>query len=122
MSQPWPRDSNETASDQPGTVQTRADRSCNRRYALRPALEHAVFPEGGAAIRPIRVATRILARIEYRIKHTEPAFDGLIAADWRYQEIAGPGRGDIGHSDGFRLITAQLFAGGFQQLDRSGTA
>jgi hypothetical protein len=103
-------------------METGAHRSCNRRHALRPAVEHTVFPEGGAAIRPIRVATRILGRIEHRIKHIEPAFDGLIAADRRYQKIPGPGRSDIDHSDGFRLITAQLFIGGFQQLDRSGTA
>ena len=103
-------------------MQTRTDRSSNRGRALRPAVEHAVFPKGGAAICPIRVATRILRRIEHRIKHIEPAFDGFIAADRRYQKIAGPGRSDIGHSDGFRVITAQLFVGGFQQLDRSRTA
>src|SRR6185437_5509689 len=63
-----------------------------------------------------------LGRIEHRIEHTEPAFDGFIAANRRHQKIAGPGRGDIGHSDGFPLIAAQLFVGGFQQLDRSRTA
>jgi hypothetical protein len=64
----------------------------------------------------------MIRRIKRWIKHIEPAFDRLVAAGWRYQEIASASCGDIGHPDGFRLITFQFLSRGLQKLDRGRTA
>src|ERR1700686_953585 len=87
-----------TISHGPGHART--DRPRRRRKALRPAADDAVFAKGGTARCDIRVAARIVRGIEHRLERVEPAFDWLIAACRRYQEVTRPSCRDVSHPDG----------------------
>ena len=49
-------------------------------------------------------------------------FDRLIAAGRHNQEVAYPGRSNIGHPNCLGRVTPQLLVGGFEKLDRNGAA
>ena len=86
--------------------------------ASRAPVDHAVLAEGRAARCPSGVPARVVRRVEHRVEHLEPAFDRLIAANRRDQEVTRAGRRDIGNPDRLGLIALQLLVGSFQKLDR----
>jgi hypothetical protein len=86
--------------------------------AVRAAVNHTLLAEARAARRRLGVPALIVRWVQHRVEHLKPAFDGLIAANRRYQEVSRAGRRDIGHPDRLGLIAPQLFVGSLQKLDR----
>src|SRR4029450_5782153 len=81
-------------------------------------LQDAVLDTGRPAGRGFRAATLLVRWVQHRVEHLEPAFDRLIVTDRYDQEIARPGRCDIGYPDRLRLIATPLLRSSFQELGR----